>query len=420
MKRHKGFEFQKFSTKQQKLLYWWSKGSPYENNDILIADGSIRSGKTIACICSFLLWSQNTFEGENFIIAGKTINSLKKNVMNPLISILMSWNWDYKYNRSENYIEIGDNTYYLYDANNQSSQDKLQGLTAAGAYADEAALFPNNFIDQMIGRCSVDGSKIYMNCNPESPHHYLKTDFIDMKDEKNICFLHFTLDDNPSLSEKIKVRYRKMFTGVFYKRFILGEWCVAEGLVYPHFNVDEHVVDEYKNNGTYYISIDYGTVNPTSMGLWCLNGDSAVRIREYYFDSRKEHRQLTDEDYYAELVKLAGNLEIERVIVDPSAASFITCIQKYGKFFVMKADNSVIDGIRTVATLLANGKLKFHSSCKDVIREFGVYAWDDKSVDKDAVIKENDHAMDDVRYFCNTIMSDRYVGRTRSRRELGI
>lgn len=416
----KGFRFKPFSKKQRRLLYWWADNSPHRDCDIMIADGSIRSGKTIACICSFLMWSQKRFSGHNFIIAGKTINSLKKNVISPMTGILMAWGWEYKYNRSENYIEIGDNIYYMYDANNQASQDKLQGLTAAGAYADEVGLFPQNFIDQMIGRCSVDGSKIFMNCNPESPGHYIKTDFIDMADEKNIYLLHFTMDDNLTLSEKMKNRFRNMFAGVFYKRFILGIWCIAEGLVYPNFDRDKHVVKEYDGRGRYYISIDYGTANPTSMGLWCLSGNKAVRMREYYFDSRREHCQKTDEEYYTELEKLAENLKIEAVVVDPSAASFIACIRKHGRFRVRKADNSVIDGIRTVGTMLSEGRILFHESCEDSIREFGLYAWDDKALDKDAVIKENDHAMDDIRYFCYTILSGRHKGTVRSRNEVGI
>lgn len=417
---NKGFEFKPFSKKQLKLLYWWSDNSPYKECDIMIADGSIRSGKTIACICSFLLWSQSRFSGENFIIAGKTINSLKKNVMSPLTAILMAWGWEYNYNRSENYIEIGNNVYYMYDANNQASQDKLQGLTAAGAYADEVGLFPQNFIEQMIGRCSVENSKIFMNCNPESPQHFIKTDFIDMAGDKNIYVLHFTMDDNLTLSEKMKNRYKNMFVGVFYKRYILGLWCVAEGLVYPNFDPDKHVVTEYDDRGQYYISIDYGTVNPTSMGLWCLIGNKAVRMREYYFDSRREHYQKTDEEYYTELEKLAGDLNITAVIVDPSAASFITCIRRHGKFRVKKADNSVIDGIRTVGTLISEGRLLFHESCTDSIREFGVYAWDEKAHGVDAVIKENDHAMDDIRYFAYTIMSERHRGKVLSRDEIGI
>lgn len=401
---NKGFMFKPFSDKQKQLLYWWRDGSPYQDRDIMIADGSIRSGKSIACICSFLQWSCETFSGENFIIAGKTINTLKKNIISPLIQILAAWGWEYSYNRSENFIAIGYNTYYLYDANNQASQDKLQGLTAAGAFADEAALFPENFIDQMIGRCSVKGSRIFMNCNPESPSHYIYTDFIGAAEEKNVCHLHFTMDDNLSLSEDIKERYRRMYTGLFYKRFILGEWCVADGLVYPMFDRDKHVrAADFGSDAFWYISCDYGTVNPMSMGLWAVSGGTAHRVREYYHDGRASKTQLTDEEYYTALESLAGDRYIQYVVVDPSAASFITCIKNHGRFAVKRAKNDVMDGIRVTSSLLAAGKLLFAPECADSIREFGLYSWDDRPGDE-KVVKEFDHAMDDIRYFCYTIL----------------
>lgn len=192
----------------------------------MIADGSIRSGKTIACICSFRIWSMERFSGQNFILAGKTIGSLKKNVIGPMQQILTAWGIPYHYVRSgENYIEIRKNTYYLYDAHNESSQDKLQGLTAAGALADEVALFPRNFVEQMIGRCSVEGAKVFMNCNPENPAHFVKAELIDKAAEKQIYHLYFTMDDNLALSPATKARFRRMFSGVFFKRFILGHWA---------------------------------------------------------------------------------------------------------------------------------------------------------------------------------------------------
>lgn len=411
MKKNKGFKFKPFSTKQLQILNWWRDGSPFADCDIMIADGSIRSGKTIACICSYLQWSQSTFDAENFIIAGRTIGSLKKNVIGPLQQILTAWGWKFTYNRSENYIIIGDNTYYMYDASNQASQDKLQGLTAAGAYADEVGLFPQNFIDQMIGRCSVDGAKIFMNCNPESPQHYIKVEFIDKAKEKNIFHVHLLMDDNLSLSAKVKERFARMFSGVFHKRFILGMWVIAEGLVYSIFDKERHTYKDLALQGycEYYISIDYGTANPCSMGLWCIFKGKAYRIKEYYYsskDSKNNGRQKTDEEYYSALEKLAGDKVIQAVIVDPSAASFIETIRRHGKFTVKKAVNEVLDGIRVTASMLNADKLLFHHSCVDSIREFGLYSWDEKLTEdgKEKVIKEFDHAMDDIRYFCNTIL----------------
>ena len=236
------FEWKPFSRKQKKLLTWWMPQSPYRDYDIVISDGAIRSGKTVAGIDGFITWSLHKFKDQSFIIAGKSIGALKRNVLRPLFQMLNAKGIPYQYNRSENFIVIGNNTYYCFGANNEASQDVLQGLTAAGAYADEVALFPRSFVEQMIGRCSVEGSKIWMNCNPEGPYHFIKTDYIDKAEEKKILRLHFTLDDNLTLSDEIKERYRRMFSGVFYQRNILGLWVMAEGVVYDMFDREKHVV----------------------------------------------------------------------------------------------------------------------------------------------------------------------------------
>ena len=238
-RRPNKFKFKPFSKQQQRLIHWWRPGLVSSENDFVIADGSIRSGKTIACIIGFLTWSQEMFEGESFILAGKTMGALKKNVVRPMLQILEAWGWPYTYIRSgtDARIEIGSNVYYLYGANTEAAQDALQGLTAAGAYLDEAALFPRSFIDQAIGRCSVDGWKVWMNCNPEGPHAYIKEEFIDKATEKRVYRLHFVMDDNLTLSVDRKEAYRRAWSpgSVFYKRFILGLWVAADGLIYQQF-----------------------------------------------------------------------------------------------------------------------------------------------------------------------------------------
>lgn len=387
-------------------MYWWAEGSPYRDLDMVIADGAIRSGKTVAMICGFFQWSLDSFpEGETFILAGKTIGALKRNVIKPTLEILAAWGLPYLYISSgdEARIEVGANTYYLYDAHNERSQDRLQGLTAAGALADEAALFPQNFIEQMIGRCSADGAKIWLNCNPENPAHYVKTELIDKAEEKRIYYLHFLMEDNLALSPETRSRYERMYSGVFYRRFILGEWCLAEGLIYSAFDRARHVTDLLPSSGRWFISVDYGTINPFSAGLWCLSDGKAIRVREHYFDSRREHRQKTDEEYYRDLELLAGDRMIEAVVVDPSAASFIELIRRRGRFSVKKAKNDVLNGIRLTARLLGDGYFKIGAECKDAIREFGLYVWDEKSPE-DKPLKTNDHAMDEIRYFCATIL----------------
>lgn len=256
------------------------------------------------------------------------------------------------------------------------------------------ALFPQNFIEQMIARCSVEGAKLWLNCNPESPGHYVKTELIDKAAEKGIYHLHFLMSDNLALSPKTRAMYERMYVGVFYRRFILGEWCLAEGLIYSGFSAALHVKKELPElRGRWYISIDYGTVNPFSAGLWCVSGGKAYRVREYYFDSREQHRQHTDGEYYTALEELAGSHVIEAVVVDPSAASFIELIRRKGRFAVRKARNEVLDGIRLTARLLNEGRIVIGAGCKDAIREFGLYVWDEKAVGEDRPLKTNDHAI---------------------------
>lgn len=406
-KQIKGFRFQPFSFKQKKLLFWHEKGSPHADKDIVIADGAIRSGKTIACICSFIKWSLKRFHGENFILAGKTIGSLKKNLIGPLQQILTAWGLKYEYNRSENYIVIGDNTYYMYDANNEKSQDRLQGLTAAGALADEVALFPQNFVDQMIGRCSVDGAKIFMNCNPAGPYHYIKTEFIDKAKEKGILYLHFTMDDNLSLAEKVKERFRRMFSGVFFKRYILGLWVQAEGIIYDMFDEAKHkvksIIRDYKE---FYISCDYGTQNATVFLLWGKCLDKWYLVEEYYYSGRETGKQKTDNEYYDDLVEFVGNKRIKGIIIDPSAASFIALIKKKSKFRIIKAKNDVLEGIRNVGSALNDLLILFNDKCENTFKEFFSYVWDEKAIERgeDKPIKVMDHAMDAIRYFVNSIL----------------
>lgn len=410
--KESNFNFKEFSLKQNKLLNWWQYGKTCEN-DIIIADGAIRSGKSISMICSFLNWSQKNFDNENFIIAGKSIGSLKRNVINPLRQIINSWKWVDNYNRSANNILIGNNTYHLFGANNESSQDLLQGLTAAGALADEIALFPKSFVDQMIGRCSIEGSKIFCNCNPQSPYHYFKTDFIDKAIDKLIYYLHFTMDDNLTLSEKVKDRYKRMFSGVFYKRYILGLWVMAEGIIYDMFNEKKHVLDTSIINyfDRYYLSVDYGVHNAFSAGLWGQKLGIWYRMKEYYYSGKETGKQKDNELYYKEIVDFVGNRKIDGLIIDPSASSFISTIKKYGKFKAIKAKNDVSEGIENTSSALNEDKIFIDISCKDTIKEFYTYSWDEKAAmrGEDKPIKTNDHTMDDIRYFVNTIIYNEKV-----------
>lgn len=409
--------FQDFSPKQLQAMLWWTLPES-KDYDAIVCDGSVRSGKTMAMSIGFLLWSMKNFHREHFAFCGKTIDSLKRNVITPL----QKWTEGIlqpKINLSKNFMDIQwmghQNRYYFFGGKDESSSALIQGITLAGVLLDEVALMPESFVNQAVARCSVATSRLWFNCNPDgSEEHWFYKAWIDEVDgtakDKNRLHLHFTMKDNYALSDDIRQRYERMYTGVFYDRYIRGLWCLAEGLIYPMFDKNKHVVPDVMpsaGTGTFYLSCDYGTLNPTSIGLWHLSPTGyATRIREYYYDGRQKRTPRTDEEHYAALEQLAGDLfpYIRAVIVDPSAASFIECIRRHGKFRVWSADNSVLDGIRDTATLLQLGRLHICSGCKDIIREFSLYRWDEKSTEKDKPLKENDHAMDDMRYFVWTAM----------------
>ena len=296
-----------------------------------------------------------------------------------------------------------ENTYYLFGGQDESSYIVIQGITLAGVLLDEAALMPRSFVEQACARCSEPGSKLWFSCNPSAREHWFYQQWIAKCRQKNALHLHFTMDDNPALDPGVRQRYERLYTGVFYKRYVLGQWCSTQGLVYD-FDEDRHICRQLPTQGRWYISVDYGTQNPFSAGLWCVAGDRAVRVREYYYSGRDSGRSCTDEEYYEALEVLAGDAPVEQVIVDPSAASFIAVVRRHGRFRVRKARNAVLPGIRTVASLLHQGRLLFAPCCRDSIREFGLYAWEEDP-SRDVPKKENDHAMDDIRYFCMSVMA---------------
>ena len=411
--------YQSFSKRQLLAMTWWNRPG-LKNREGILCDGAIRSGKTISMVTGFFLWSMASFDGYCFALCGKTIGALRRNI----VIHIPKWLGDVvdiRESRSDNKLTVTDrtgrtNTYYLFGGEDESSYKVIQGITLAGVLLDEAALMPRSFVEQACARCSVKGSKLWFNCNPEGPEHWLYKEWIQKAGEKNLLHLHFTMADNPGLDPAIRARYERMYTGVFYRRYILGQWCMAEGLVYD-FQPEKHITQDIPQAGRYYISVDYGTRNPFSAGLWCVAGGRAVRIREFYHSGRESGKMLTDEQYYRELETLAGDLPVEFVVVDPSAASFIATIRAHGRFSVRKAKNEVLGGIRLVAELLREGCLQFAPGCKDAIREFSLYRWEEDG-QTDRVQKENDHAMDDIRYFCATVLRRQRKNGGRNNEEL--
>ena len=400
-------KIKKFSPKQKRVMCWWGPQSADRHYDAIICDGAVRSGKTLCMGLSFVCWAMASFRGAQFAFCGKSVVSLRRNLLQELTPTLEELGFRCRERRSENLVIIGrsgrENRFYLMGGKDEGSAAFIQGVTLAGVLLDEAALMPRSFVEQAIARCSVQGSRLWFNCNPEGPQHWFYQEWILKRETRNALYLHFTMEDNPSLSARIRQRYRSSYSGAFYRRFILGEWTAAKGLVYDFFDPARDAVPRPGGKmEQYVISVDYGTANPCSFGLWGLREGVWYRMEEYYYASRKTGVQLTDQEYVRALQALADGREIRSVVADPSAASFITALRQAG-FHVVKANNDVLSGIRITADLLKRGRIAICEGCEDCLREIAMYRWSEETEGRDAPHKDNDHAMDDMRYFAVTV-----------------
>ena len=399
----------RFSPKQRQVLTWWQTG----RWQALICDGAVRSGKTFCMGLSFFLWAQHDFNGRQFALCGKTVGALRRNLLTELVPCLRRIGMEVRENRSANTLTVvyagHRNQFLLFGGKDASSAALIQGSTLAGLLLDETALMPRAFVEQAVARCSVRGSRLWFNCNPEGPEHWFYKEWIEKAESRGALRLHFTMEDNPGLPPEIRQRYERLYTGVFYRRFVLGEWAAAQGLVYDFFDPDKDAAEVPDGPfSAWRVSVDYGTVNPLSMGLWGEKNGVWYRVEEVYYDSRREGRQKTDAEYADMLEQLVAGRDIQRVIVDPSAASFIETLRRKG-WQVMKADNDVADGIRVTADLLRQRRLVLCRPCRDCLREMALYCWDERS-GRDAPRKEHDHAMDEMRYFAMDLAGERSGG----------
>lgn len=339
------------------------------------------------------------------VILGVTKSTIERNVLEPMRNLYgdelvgtIS---------SDNTAWIFGEKCYCLGAEKVSQVSKIRGASIKYCYGDEVADWSEEVFALLKSRLDKEYSCFDGTYNPQYPNHWLKK---FLESDADIFSQTYTIDDNPFLPPAFVENLKKEYAGtVFYDRYILGRWTLAEGLVYPMFGesciVDDIPTYDPYHAKEYYISCDYGTLNPFSAGLWCWDGKTATRIREYYYSGRDTQSNKTDEEYYTEIEKLRGGLDIKSIIVDPSAASFIEVLRRHG-MPVRKARNDVLPGLMTTARFLQDGVIKIHQDCKDSIREFGLYRWDEKSTE-DKVIKENDHAMDDIRYFCYTILRNK-------------
>lgn len=378
---------------------------------INIATGAIRSGKTVSSLLRWLIYVASAPVGGELIMCGKTSTTIHRNVFLPmqdpdLFGPLAS---HVHYTAGAPMATILGRRIHVLGANDAKSESKLRGFTCAGAYCDEISLMPQAFWEQLTGRMSVDGAMIFGTSNPDNPGHWLMRDWLSRQEEASVKHWHFTLDDNDSLSEKFKNNLRSMHQGIFYRRFILGEWVAAEGAIYDMWDDTRHVVDELPAEGIHRwiaLGVDYGTRNPLHAVLIGLGKDRRLYVaREWRYDGRAQKRQLTDSEYSERIrgwladVPGIGPVRPQFVTVDPSAASFNAQLRR-DKLVPTSANNAVLDGIRVVASLFAQGRLFVHSSCKELIAEIPSYSWDDQAALKgeDKPVKVADHGVDALRY----------------------
>ncbi len=401
------------------ILRW-----PYRGKTALICDGAVRSGKTSIMSLSFVLWAMGRFDGRCFGLCGKTVGSAERNIIQPLQSVayLPQNGFVLDYTRSGHVLTISRgrrrNVFYVFGGRDESSYMLIQGVTLAGVLLDEAALMPRSFVEQALARCSVDGSKLWFNCNPDIPEHWFRKEWLLKLEEKNATHLHFMLDDNPSLTEETKARYRSMYAGVFKRRYIDGEWTAGDGLIYDMFDPEANTYgDGNRPLGLEYIAVrriacDYGTANPTVFLDIFDDGEVVWVDKEYRWDSRDmdatRGRQKTDAEYADDLQGFMGDDPqfFCPVVADPSAASFIAELQRRG-VYVIPGDNDVLDGIRRTAQLFARRALKVNRRCRGLIGELQSYVWDVKAAQTAGVekpVKQMDHGPDALRYYVNTCL----------------
>ena len=425
--KHAVFRFRAFSRKQKQVLSWWTRESGVCDMDGIIADGAIRSGKTISMALSFVLWAMTSFQGENLAMCGKTIGSFRRNVLTPLKLMLLSRGYRFTDRRADNLLEVRrgpvTNYFYIFGGKDERSQDLIQGITLAGVLFDEVALMPESFVNQATGRCSVEGSKYWFNCNPSNPAHWFKKDWVDKRQEKRLLYLHFTMDDNLSLSERIKERYRAMYTGVFYKRYILGLWVAAEGVVYQQFanDTDAFLIDAAPTIQYAVIGVDFGGTG--SAHSFTLTGFTpgmrdVILLDEYYHNNRDDGvlspKQV--EDAFVDFVRRAqSRYRVYEAFCDSAEQTLIqglviAAARAHLRIDVRNARKGPInDRIAFYNSLMAQGRFKVLRHCTAAIKAMGEAVYDSKDPTKDVRLDDgttNIDSLDSMEYSTESVQED--------------
>lgn len=407
------------SDKQWSLMVF-----PYSDYDICIAEGAVRSGKTIFSMISFIDWAMRTYQDRNFAICGYSVRSVERNIVLEYTKLAYARErYSMRLNRAQSVLVVDNgvtsNSFYIFGGGNKRSYEAVQGLTLAGALIDEVVLLDESFVNQVLTRLSVPGNRCWFTCNPASQQNWFYKRWIDRNPDSDgvkILRLHFTLDDNPGLDDAV---YRQLTSrwskkSTHYRWYILGEWVSPDGLIYDNFNKHKNVVKKLPDKrslGRWYVSCDYGITNPFAALLWYVDRDRAYIADEVYIDPGAGDRRRTDEELYDALVDLIGDRKIECIVIDPSASSLKELIKRRHRYRVKNASNEVMPGISTTYSMLGKGLIKVLDSCTSgVLHEVYLYLWDTSgNRDREAPRKENDHAMDAMRYFAHTILRKQYA-----------
>ena len=398
----------------------WATFSPkaldfLSNSDarVNILHGSVRSSKTINCTVRWLDYLVNGPQGD-LAMLGKTTATLQRNVLNDLFDIVGPKNYKW-INRQQGELMVFGRRIYCFGANNEDAESKIRGATFAGAYCDEANLYPQSVFNQLMARMSIKGAQCFCNCNPDNPYHWFYTDYITNDKIKDKKIWHFLMDDNLSLDQDYIESLKQMYTGVWYERMIEGKWVAAEGRIYDMFEENTHMIDTQafiKSSGLntkaikWIVGCDYGTATVMSWGLYGkLPNGTYLKVKEYYYDAMKTKVQKTDHEFAEEFdiwIKQSG-VKPWAIFCDPSAASWKTELMRRG-YVVLNANNDVINGIRQVATMLNTQKFFIDKSCVNTKMEYSTYSWDPmaQKQGKDRPIKEHDHTCDTDRYVVYT------------------
>ena len=387
-----------FSDKQIDVMF-------HCDSTINALEGSVRSGKTIASLFAFVFLLPD-YPGGNILFVGKTDRTLYRNIIKPLEEIFGSDKVVFRRGSGDG--ELFGHPFYVAGANDEKAITKIQGLTLALAYGDEVTTWPESFFQMLLSRLSEKNAKLVCTMNPDGPYHWFKVNYLDRENIISLKSWKFLLEENKNLPPEYVENLKKFYTGLFYRRYILGEWCLAEGTIFDMFDESRHVTsitnDIWRNIIIKYVSVDYGTSNKCVFQLWGTDGRTRYLKKEYCYDSKDKGKQKTDSEYADDMLSFIGSEEIYSICVDPSAASFKLELNRRG-LPVMDANNDVLDGIREFARELSQDLILIDPSCTNCIQEFGAYIWDTKAGERgeDKPLKQNDHSMDCARYFVMSI-----------------